>query len=146
MALEALSFAIQPGELAALVGPRGAGKTTITYLLPRLYDPTAGTIRLDGHDLRDLSQVSLARAIGMVTQEPYLFNDTLNSRMLASDRFLRVVQMRHPLLLEGAALRMRLAVTPPQFYFSVRLPGMQRGWAKIVRFDLLPRFIFWAQS
>jgi ATP-binding cassette subfamily B protein len=82
MALEAVSFAIKPGELAALVGPSGAGKTTITYLLPRLYDPTAGTIRLDGHDLRDVSQVSLAKAIGMVTQEPYLFNDTLVANLL----------------------------------------------------------------
>ena len=82
MALEAVSFAIRPGELAALVGPSGAGKTTITYLLPRLYDPTDGIIRLDGHDLRDVSQVSLARAIGMVTQEPYLFNDTLKTNLL----------------------------------------------------------------
>ncbi len=64
--------------MAALVGPSGAGKTTVTYLLPRLYDPTTGTIRLDGHDLRDV----LARAIGMVTQEPYLFNDTLKTNLL----------------------------------------------------------------
>jgi ATP-binding cassette subfamily B protein len=82
MALEAVSFAIQPGELAALVGPSGAGKTTATYLLPRLYDPTAGRILLDDHDLRNLAQDSLARAIGMVTQEPYLFNDTLKANLL----------------------------------------------------------------
>jgi ATP-binding cassette subfamily B protein len=82
MALEAVSFSIKPGELAALVGPSGAGKTTITYLLPRLYDPTTGNIRLDGNDLRDVSQVSLAKAIGMVTQEPYLFNDTLRTNLL----------------------------------------------------------------
>ena len=61
LALEAISFEIRPGELAALVGPSGAGKTTITYLLPRLYDPTGGRICLDGHDLRDVTQVSLAR-------------------------------------------------------------------------------------
>ncbi len=82
MALDAVSFEIQPGELAALVGPSGAGKTTITYLLPRLYDPTEGKICLDGHDLRDLTQASLARAIGMVTQESYLFNDTLKANLL----------------------------------------------------------------
>ncbi|MBW2410694.1 MAG: ATP-binding cassette domain-containing protein [Deltaproteobacteria bacterium] len=82
LALEAVSFEIKPGELAALVGPSGAGKTTITYLLPPLYDPTAGKICLDGHDLRDLSQESLARAIGMVTQETYLFNDTLKANLL----------------------------------------------------------------
>ncbi len=82
MALEDISFDINPGELAALVGPSGAGKTTITYLLPRLYDPTAGQICLDGHNLKDVSQVSLARTIGMVTQETYLFNDTLKSNLL----------------------------------------------------------------
>ncbi len=82
LALEAVSFEIKPGELAALVGPSGAGKTTITYLLPRLYDPTGGKICLDGHDLRDMSQVTLAKAIGMVTQETYLFNDTLKANLL----------------------------------------------------------------
>jgi ATP-binding cassette subfamily B protein len=82
MALEAVNVTIKPGELAALVGPSGAGKTTITYLLPRLYDPTDGSIYLDGHDVRDVSQVSLAKAIGMVTQEPYLFNDTLRANLL----------------------------------------------------------------
>ncbi len=82
MALQNVSFDIKPGELVALVGPSGAGKTTITYLLPRLYDPTSGQICLDGHDLRDVSQASLARAIGMVTQETYLFNDTLRVNLL----------------------------------------------------------------
>jgi ATP-binding cassette subfamily B protein len=74
-ALESVSFEIKPGELAALVGPSGAGKTTVTYLLPRLYDPTGGNICLDGHDLRDMTLDSLSNAIGMVTQETYLFND-----------------------------------------------------------------------
>ncbi len=82
MALADISFAINPGELVALVGPSGAGKKTITYLLPRLYDPTSGTICLDGLNLQDLSQVSLARAIGMVTQETYLFHDTLRTNLL----------------------------------------------------------------
>ncbi len=63
--------------MIALVGPSGAGKTTITYLIPRLYDPTSGVIRFDGHDLRDLNLDSLAHAIGMVTQETYLFHDTI---------------------------------------------------------------------
>jgi len=81
-ALDSVSFEIKPGELAALVGPSGAGKTTVTYLLPRLYDPTGGKICLDGHDLRDLTSESLANAIGMVTQETYLFNDTLRTNLL----------------------------------------------------------------
>ncbi|MGD9136784.1 MAG: ABC transporter ATP-binding protein [Desulfobacterales bacterium] len=82
LALESVSFEIKPGQLAALVGPSGAGKTTITYLLPRLYDPTDGSICLDGHDLRDVTQESLSRAIGMVTQETYLFNETLKANIL----------------------------------------------------------------
>jgi ATP-binding cassette subfamily B protein len=81
-ALRDVSFEIRPGQLAALVGPSGAGKTTVTYLLPRLYDPTDGAVRLDGHDLRDLTQESLARHIGMVTQESYLFHDTLRRNLL----------------------------------------------------------------
>jgi ATP-binding cassette, subfamily B, bacterial len=81
-ALQDLTFQIEPGQLAALVGPSGAGKTTITYLLPRLYDPTEGRITLDGHDLRDVSLESLARQIGMVTQETYLFHDTVRANLL----------------------------------------------------------------
>jgi ATP-binding cassette subfamily B protein len=81
-ALRNLSFEILPGRLAALVGPSGAGKTTVTYLLPRLYDPTEGRITLDGHDLRAVSQESLAQQIGMVTQETYLFHDTVRANLL----------------------------------------------------------------
>jgi len=82
MALEKVSFTIEPGELAALVGPSGAGKTTISYLLPRLYDPTEGTILLDDKEIHRISQQSLAKSIGMVTQETYLFNDTLKANLV----------------------------------------------------------------
>jgi ATP-binding cassette, subfamily B, bacterial len=81
-ALHNLSFVIKPGQLVALVGPSGAGKTTISYLLPRLYDPTEGRITLDGHDLREVTKESLARQIGMVTQETYLFHDTIRANLL----------------------------------------------------------------
>jgi ATP-binding cassette subfamily B protein len=67
--------------LIALVGPSGAGKTTMTYLIPRLYDPTGGAIRIDGHDLREVTLDSLARQIGMVTQENYLFHDTIRTNL-----------------------------------------------------------------
>jgi ATP-binding cassette subfamily B protein len=76
-ALENISFRIEPGQLVALVGPSGAGKTTMTYLIPRLYDPTTGRILLDGNDLREVTLESLAAQIGMVTQETYLFHDTI---------------------------------------------------------------------
>lgn len=81
-ALEHVSFDVRPGQLAALVGPSGAGKTSITYLLPRLYDPTSGQIMIDGHDLRDVTLQSLSEQIGMVTQETYLFHDTIRQNLL----------------------------------------------------------------
>ncbi|MFQ5408357.1 MAG: ABC transporter ATP-binding protein [Anaerolineales bacterium] len=81
-ALRDVSFDIEPGQLAALVGPSGAGKTTITYLVPRLYDPTEGSISVDGVDLRNATLGSLAAAIGMVTQETYLFHDTIRANLL----------------------------------------------------------------
>ncbi|MCL4252577.1 MAG: ABC transporter ATP-binding protein/permease, partial [Anaerolineae bacterium] len=81
-ALSNIGFTIQAGQLVALVGRSGAGKTTMTYLIPRLYDPSEGRILLDGHDLRDLSLESLAYNIGMVTQETYLFHDTIRTNLL----------------------------------------------------------------
>jgi ATP-binding cassette subfamily B protein len=82
MALEDVSFTIQPGQLVALVGPSGAGKTTMTYLIPRLYDPTEGRILLDGYDLRDVTLASLAAQVGMVTQETHMFHDTIRTNVL----------------------------------------------------------------
>jgi len=79
--LDDVSFDAQPGQLVALVGPSGAGKTTITYLIPRLYDVNAGSVKIDGHDVRDLKLESLAEVIGMVTQETYLFHATVRENL-----------------------------------------------------------------
>jgi len=80
--LEDVSLQVEPGQLAALVGPSGAGKTTISYLIPRLYDVRRGSVELDGHDVRDLQLSSIAEAIGMVTQETYLFHATVRDNLL----------------------------------------------------------------
>ncbi|MGW0885785.1 ABC transporter ATP-binding protein [Streptomyces sp. NPDC002671] len=76
-ALHELSFRVPAGRMTALVGPSGAGKTTITNLVPRLYDPTSGSIRIGGHDVSDLTLQSLRDTVGVVTQDSYLFHDTL---------------------------------------------------------------------
>ncbi len=81
-ALEGVSFEIKAGQQVALVGPSGAGKTTLTYLLPRFYDVDRGAITLDAHDLRALGQDSLRRHIGMVTQETFLFNASVRENLL----------------------------------------------------------------
>ena len=75
--LRGLSFTAAPGTLTALVGPSGAGKTTISALLPRLYDVTTGAIEIDGHDIRDLTLESLRGAIGVVMQDAHLFHETI---------------------------------------------------------------------
>jgi len=82
LALRDINFAIEPGQLVALVGPSGAGKTTITYMLPRLYDPTSGRIVIDGQPIKDVTLSSLSRNIGMVTQETYLFYDTIRANLV----------------------------------------------------------------
>jgi ATP-binding cassette, subfamily B, bacterial len=77
-----VSFSARPGELVALVGPSGAGKTTIGNLVPRLYDANAGSIRIDGIDVRDATLDSLHRVIGVVTQDAHLFHDTIQANLL----------------------------------------------------------------
>ncbi|MGZ4635707.1 ABC transporter ATP-binding protein [Oryzihumus sp.] len=79
--LKDVTFHAAPGELVALVGPSGAGKTTITSLVARLYDPTSGEVRLDGVDLRDASLESVHDVVGVVTQEAHLFHDTIRANL-----------------------------------------------------------------
>ncbi len=80
-ALTDVSLEIPPGNVAALVGPSGAGKTTLTYLLPRLYDAEHGCVLIDGHDVRSVTLKSLSQAIGVVTQEPYLFHASIRDNI-----------------------------------------------------------------
>jgi ATP-binding cassette subfamily B protein len=79
--LNGVSFTVPAGKRAALVGATGAGKTTIAYLVPRLYDVTAGQVLIDGHDVRDLTLQSLSDCVGMVNQEPFLFHDTIRDNL-----------------------------------------------------------------
>ncbi len=81
-AVDATSFQVEPGQMVALVGPSGAGKTTVTYLLQRLYEPQQGRVLLDGHDLRDLTLDSVAEAIGAVMQDTFLFHASLEENIL----------------------------------------------------------------
>lgn len=79
--LKGITFSALPGTVTALVGPSGAGKTTISALLPRLYDVTSGAIKIDGHDLRNLTLTSLRDSIGVVMQDSHLFHDTITSNL-----------------------------------------------------------------
>jgi ATP-binding cassette subfamily B protein len=79
--LNDISFDVKSGQVAAFVGPTGAGKTTITQLVPRFYDPQEGRVLVDGHDVRSVTLDSLRRHIGIVTQETYLFHDTIESNL-----------------------------------------------------------------
>ncbi|WP_084349082.1 ABC transporter ATP-binding protein [Janibacter limosus] len=79
--LQGVSLRAEPGQLIALVGPSGAGKSTITSLITRFYDPTRGTVRIGGHDLREATLESVSSTVGMVTQEAHLFHDTLRANL-----------------------------------------------------------------
>ena len=83
--LRDVSFTVRPGELVALVGPSGAGKTTITNLVARLYDPSTGAVRINGTDLRDATLESVHRTVGVVTQEAHLFHDTIRANLAYAD-------------------------------------------------------------
>ncbi|HEX3816776.1 MAG TPA: ABC transporter transmembrane domain-containing protein [Chthoniobacterales bacterium] len=80
-AVQNLTLRVEPGRSYALVGASGAGKSTILSLILRLYDPTDGVVRIDGHDLRDISQNSLRHLIGLVSQDTFLFHDTIFSNI-----------------------------------------------------------------
>ncbi len=80
--LHDITFTVEPGEMVALVGPSGAGKTTISQLIPRLYDVSAGSVRLNGLDVRDATLASLTATVGVVTQDAHLFHETIRQNLL----------------------------------------------------------------
>lgn len=82
LTLKGVNLKIEPGQMAAFVGPSGAGKTTITYLVPRLYDATDGAVKIDGINIKDMTLNSLRSHIGMVTQDTYLFNTSIRENLL----------------------------------------------------------------
>jgi ATP-binding cassette subfamily B protein len=79
--LDGLSLVLEPGETVALVGASGAGKSTLASLIPRLYDVTTGAVRIDGSDVRDLTLASLRRAVGVVSQDPHLFHESIGDNL-----------------------------------------------------------------
>ncbi len=108
--LEDVSFEARPGELVALVGPSGAGKTTTTYLIPRLYDVTAGRVTVDGLDVREVTQDSLGRLIGFVTQETYLFHASIRENLLFARPDATDAQLEAAM--RAAAMQERIAELP----------------------------------
>jgi ATP-binding cassette subfamily B protein len=108
-----ISFGAKPGQLVALVGPSGSGKTTTTYLIPRLYDVDEGTVEIDGLDVRRIQLESLGRAIGVVTQETYLFHASIleNLRYAKPDATMDEIETAA----RAAAIHDRVLELPEQY-------------------------------
>ena len=136
LALDDVSFEVAAGQTVALVGPSGAGKTTVTYLIERFYDPTAGTVRLDGHDLRTVTLRSLPRTVGSVMQETYLFHTTFAEnirygRLEATDDEVRAAA--HIAGLEGLIERLPEGMETVVGQRGYRLSGGERQRVAIAR-------------
>ena len=135
-ALDRVSFDIEPGKLAAFVGPSGAGKTSISYLIPRLYDVTDGAVLIDGNDVRDIRLASLAELIGYVTQESYLFHSSIRNNIMYGNP--EATQEEVESAAKAAFIHDRIMQLPDQYETVVgergyRLSGGERQRLSIAR-------------
>ncbi len=134
--LHDVSLEVEPGQLVALVGPSGAGKTTLTALVSRLYDPTSGAVRVGGVDLRDVTMGSLHDAVGVVTQDAHLFHDTIRANLVYAKPDATEEHMRSAL---AAAQVLRLVDSLPEGLDTVvgdrghRLSGGEKQRLAIAR-------------
>jgi subfamily B ATP-binding cassette protein MsbA len=134
--LEGLDLEVKAGQVVALVGPSGGGKTTLANLVPRFYDVTDGAVRIDGQDVRDLSLASLRAAIGMVAQDTFLFNDTVERNIAYGRPDVPAEQIRHA---AETALAHEFIERLPEGYRTVigdrgtKLSGGQRQRLAIAR-------------
>ncbi len=134
--LDGVSLVVRPGQLAALVGPSGAGKTTIGYLVPRLYDVDEGAVLLDGVDVRQLGHLSITNLVGFVTQESYLFHATIADNLRAGKADATLAELRQAC--EMAAIDRRIMEFPDGYDTVVgergfRLSGGEKQRVAIAR-------------
>ncbi len=113
LAIDNVSFSVKQGGMLAIVGPSGAGKTTLAYLLARLSDPSSGTILLDGHDLKDLTQSSLNDSIALVPQDPHIFHDTVRANLLVANPSASPTEIEDAA--RAAGLHFRIMSLPKQY-------------------------------
>jgi subfamily B ATP-binding cassette protein MsbA len=134
-ALDALSLSVSPGETLALVGPSGSGKTTLANLLPRFIDPSAGSVRLDGHELRDWDLTALRRQFAMVSQDVVMFNDTLAANVALGQQIDRdrVRQALAAANLEALLSQLPQGLDTPVGHNATALSGGQRQRLAIAR-------------
>ena len=134
--LEAVQLSVEPGEVLALVGPTGAGKSTVAKLVARFHDPQHGAVRIDGHDLRDVTLRSLRSQLGVVAQEPFLFHGTIRDNLL----FARpdaspedVLSTCHAVGLDEVIARKPLGLDTPVFERGTTLSAGERQLIALAR-------------
>ena len=137
--LDRVSLRVEPGEVLALVGPTGAGKSTVAKLVTRFYDPQAGSVRIDGHDLRDVTLHSLRSQLGVVPQEPFLFHGTIRDNLLFARPDATVEEIDaacNAVGLDDALARMPKGLDSPVFERGASLSAGERQLIALTRATL----------